>query len=380
MTLFKGISIVMVAIQNEPPASIKISSDQSVLYCTGNWSLSSLPQVEPHIKRYAEQAAQTTTISAPGITKMDSAGALLFHTLISQLQSLGKSVEIQGLTQNTQTLLNLVKEKSDVFRKSPAFPSIPGFVYSLGKGTVIKWISLINFLTFIGETSTVLGRSFLQPRRIQWKAIWRAIEETGCQALPIVALLSFLVGIVLTYQIALQLNSYNVDIFVVDITGTVILLEFGPLITAIIAAGRTSTAFTAQIGTMKVNEEIDALNTMGASPLEHLVLPKIFALLITLTLLTAWADIFAVFGSIFIAKSQLNIGYVAYLDRFQHAIPVRHYVFGLIKAPVFALIIVAVGCFQGFQVVATADSVGQKTTQSAVQSIFLIIIADALFL
>lgn len=349
------------------------------MYCTGDWSLSGLFQVELHIKRYVEQAAQATTISAQDITKMDSAGALLFYTLISRLQSSGKSVKIQGLNQNTETLLNLVKQEADVFRRPPTPPLKPGFIYWLGEGIVIKWISLINFLTFIGEASTILGYSLLQLRRIQWRAMWRTVEETGYRALSIVALLSFLVGIVLTYQIALQLDSYSVDIFVVDITGTVIFLEFGPLITAIIAAGRTSTAFTAQISTMKVNEEIDALNTMGVSPLEYLVLPKIFALLISLILLTAWADIFAVFGSMFIAKSQLDIGYMAYLDRLQHAIPVRHYVVGLIKAPVFALIIAAVGCFQGFQVDATADSVGQRTTQSAVQSIFLIIIADAIF-
>lgn len=369
----------MVATQNELPASIEISPDQRVLYCTGDWSLSGLFQVEPQIKRHAEQAAQETTISAQDITKMDSAGALLFHTLISHLQSSGKSVEIQGLNQNTETLLNLVKQEADIFRRPPIPPSTPGFVYWLGEGMVIKWISLINFLTFIGEVSTILGCSLLQMRRIQWRAVWRTVEETGYRASSIVALLSFLVGIVLTYQIALQLDSYSVDIFVVDITGTIIFLEFGPLITAIIASGRTSTAFTAQISTMKVNEEIDALNTMGVSPFEYLVLPKIFALLISLILLTAWADIFAVFGSMFIAKSQLDIGYMAYLDRLQHAIPVRHYVVGLIKAPVFALIIVAVGCFQGFQVDATADSVGQRTTQSAVQSIFLIIIADAIF-
>ncbi|MFW0094813.1 MAG: MlaE family ABC transporter permease [Coxiella endosymbiont of Haemaphysalis qinghaiensis] len=369
----------MVATQNELPASIEISPDQRVLYCTGDWSLSGLFQVEPQIKRHAEQAAQETTISAQDITKMDSAGALLFHTLISHLQSSGKSVEIQGLNQNTETLLNLVKQEADVFRRPPTPPLKPGFIYWLGEGIVIKWISLINFLTFIGEASTILGYSLLQLRRIQWRAMWRTVEETGYRALSIVALLSFLVGIVLTYQIALQLDSYSVDIFVVDITGTIIFLEFGPLITAIIASGRTSTAFTAQISTMKVNEEIDALNTMGVSPFEYLVLPKIFALLISLILLTAWADIFAVFGSMFIAKSQLDIGYMAYLDRLQHAIPVRHYVVGLIKAPVFALIIAAVGCFQGFQVDATADSVGQRTTQSAVQSIFLIIIADAIF-
>lgn len=352
------------------------NQNQVVLNCTGNWTLNSLPELD-HIKAYVEQAAKTVKVNAENIIKMDSAGALLFHTLISYIRSLGKSVEIQGLNQNIQNLLNLIKQEAD--RIPPDLPPPQGFVYSLGIWIVNKCISLINFLSFIGASSMVLGCSLLHPRRIQWRSILRAVEETGYQALPIVALLSFLMGIVLTYQIAVQLDSYNADILVVDITSTAILRELGPLITAIIASGRTSTSFTAQISTMKVNEEIDAMSTMGVSPLEHLVLPKIFALLITLTLLTAWADIFSVFGSMFMAKSQLDIGYIAYLERFQHVIPLRHYLVGIIKAPVFALIIVAVGCFQGFQVAATADSIGQRTTQSAVQSIFLIIIADAIF-
>lgn len=256
---------------------------------------------------------------------------------------------------------------------------VPGFLYLLGEWAVVKWVVVVGFLSFVGEIVTTLGRVLLRPRRIPWRASWRSVDETGYRALPIVALLSFLVGVVLTYQIALELESYNADIFIVDISGMVILREFGPLITAIIAAGRTATAFTAQIGTMKVSEEIDVLHTMGVSSVERLVLPKIFGLLLAMTLLTVWADVFGIMGSMAMAKYEMGISYYAYLDRFQHVIAARHYVVGLVKAPVFALIVAAVGCFQGFQVAATADSVGEKTTQSAVQSIFLIIIADAVF-
>ena len=367
------------ASQHDLAASIELSSNQRELYCRGVWTSEGLSELEPGLLSYAEKASKTTAINAAAIAKMDSAGALLFHNLVNHFKSLGKSIEVTGLNKNIQSLLNLIVEESKTIRKPPPPHKVPGFVYLLGEWTIIKWLVLIDFLAFVGESATVFAKSLLHPWRIQWRAILRAIEATGYRALPIVALLSFLIGVVLTYETALQLDNYDADIFVVNITGTAILQEFSPLITAIIAAGRTSTAFTAQIGTMKVNEEIDALNTMGIAPLERLVLPKIFAVLLSLTLLTAWADIFGILGSMMMSKYQFDIDYLDYLDRFQHAIAVRHYFVGLIKAPVFGLIIAAVGCFQGFQVAATADSVGQKTTQSAVQSIFLIIITDAIF-
>ncbi|WP_267256563.1 ABC transporter permease [Coxiella endosymbiont of Ornithodoros maritimus] len=367
------------AIVQNGDASIEVSSNQQELFCLGDWTVSHLSPLEDQLPLYADQLSEKVIIRADNITKIDSAGALLFYTLINHLKSLGKAIEITGLSENAQSLLKIIANESKFLCQSLPSPEMPGAVYLLGEWAMTKWRLLIDFLTFVGEVATTASQGILKPQRIQWRAILRAIEETGYQALPIVALLSFLVGVVLTYQIALQLDSYNADIFVVDIAGTAILREFSPLITAIIAAGRTSTAFTAQIGTMKVNEEIDALNTMGVVPIEHLVLPKLIALIISLTLLTVWTDIFGTFGSMMMAKSRLGIGYLGFLDRFHHAIAVRHYIAGLIKAPVFGLIIAAVGCFQGFQVGASADSVGQKTTQSAVQSIFLIIIADAIF-
>src|SRR3990167_9433939 len=237
----------------------------------------------------------------------------------------------------------------------------------------------VAFLSFVGEMMMAFFELIARPRRLAWRLILRNIEDVGYHAMPIVALLIFLVGLVLTYQIALELSSYNANIYIVDITGMVILREFAPLITAIIIAGRTSTAFTAQIGTMKVNEEIDALYTMGVPPIHRLAVPKLIATVVALPLLTVWADVFGVLGSMVMAKIQLDVTFYAYLERFEHTISVRHYIVGLIKAPVFAMIVAAVGCFQGFRVVGTADDVGRRTTHSAVQSIFLIIITDAVF-
>ncbi|PJB10646.1 MAG: ABC transporter permease, partial [Gammaproteobacteria bacterium CG_4_9_14_3_um_filter_38_9] len=199
------------------------------------------------------------------------------------------------------------------------------------------------------------------------------------RALPIIAVMMFLIGVVVAYQLGVQLRIYGANVYMVDLSGVSILREFSPLICSVIIAGRTSTSFAALIGTMKVNEEIDALRTMGLSPIERLVLPKILGLLIALPLLVVWGDIFGVFGSMVIAKSMGGIGFDAFLERFRQEVALKHLYLGIAKAPVFALIIAGIGCFQGFQAEGSAQSVGEHTTKAAVQAIFLIILADALF-
>jgi len=205
------------------------------------------------------------------------------------------------------------------------------------------------------------------------------VYKTGYQALPIIALLSFMIGVVITYQMGVQLKSYGANIFIVDLLGLSVLREFGPLLTAIMVAGRTGSAFTAELGTMKVNREIDVLNTMGVTPAELLLLPRIIGLVIALPLLTMWADIFGVLGGMVMSKDMLGIHWQDFLLRFEQQIPVRALLIGLGKAPVFALIIASIGCFEGMQVKGSADSVGKQTTRSVVWAIFFIIVADAIF-
>ena len=184
---------------------------------------------------------------------------------------------------------------------------------------------------------------------------------------------------VVAYQGSIQLVRYGANIFVADLVGLSILREMAPLLTAIIVAGRSGSAYAAQIGTMKVTEEIDALHTIGVSPMELLVLPKMLALLVALPLLTIYADILGVLGGMIVAQTQLNVSFADFLDRFDDAIKMSSFLVGLGKAPVFAAIIALVGCFQGFRVSGSADSVGRQTTVSVVQAIFLVIVFDALF-
>jgi phospholipid/cholesterol/gamma-HCH transport system permease protein len=205
------------------------------------------------------------------------------------------------------------------------------------------------------------------------------MQSAGVEALPITGLLSFLMGIVIAYQGADQLQRFGANIFIADLVGLAMLRELSPLLTAIIIAGRSGSAYTAQIGTMKVTEEIDALRTIGVVPQELLVLPKMLALIVVLPLLTVYTDVTGVLGGMFMARSKLDVSFAVFLDRLDEAISLSSYVVGISKAPVFAMIIALVGCYRGFQVSGSAESVGQQTTLSVVQSIFLVIVTDALF-
>jgi phospholipid/cholesterol/gamma-HCH transport system permease protein len=242
---------------------------------------------------------------------------------------------------------------------------------ALGQGTAL--------LAFVGECAMSAVGCVTHPARIRWRPILFNMRAAGIDALPIVGLLSFLMGIVVAYQGADQLRQYGANIFVADLVGLSMLREFAPLMTAIIIAGRSGSAWAAQIGTMAVTEEIDALRTLGIEPMELLVLPKIAALVLVLPLLTVFADVLGVIGGMLMAKAQLGVGYGDFLDRMVKAVSVTSYLVGVFKAPVFAAIIAVVGCFQGFGTRGGAQSVGTQTTRSVVQSIFLVIVADALF-
>ncbi len=205
------------------------------------------------------------------------------------------------------------------------------------------------------------------------------MQTAGLEALPITGLLSFLMGVVIAYQGADQLQRFGANIFVVDLVALAMLRELSPLLTAIIIAGRSGSAYTAQIGTMKVTEEIDALRTIGVGAQELLVVPKVVALIIVMPLLTVYTDVTGVLGGMVMARTKLDVSFDVFIDRLDEAIQLSSYWTGLAKAPVFAMIIALVGCYRGFQVTGSAESVGAQTTMSVVQSIFLVIVTDAIF-
>ncbi len=249
----------------------------------------------------------------------------------------------------------------------------------LGRKSLAALQQAIDFVAFVGQVALGALDLLHHPQRMRWRAVLHEIEIGGFDALPIIGVTAFLLGVVVAYQGADQLRHYGANVFVVELVGYAMLREFAPLIGAIIIAGRSGSAHAAQIGTMVVTEEIDAMRTIGIDPLQRLVLPRILALAVALPLLTVFADLTGVFGGMVMARSQLGIGFGEFVDRFGRVMQGSALLIGVGKSLVFALIIVLVGCFQGFRTQGSADSVGRQTTLSVVQAIFLVIVVDALF-
>jgi phospholipid/cholesterol/gamma-HCH transport system permease protein len=347
------------------------------LRCAGDWTVRGIAALEPRLAALSGPAGGVLTIDASAIAQLDTAGAWLLQRTLAAQQASGADVRVTGLRPEFDTLLKLVADHAAALR--PAAPAATGLLTDVGRRTWTSVQGLLGMLAFVGEAAVLVLRSLLQPRRIRWRPVLHNLQLAGFEALPIVGLLSFLMGVVIAYQGADQLQRFGANIFIVDLVGLAMLRELSPLLTAIIVAGRSGSAFTAQIGTMKISEEIDALRTIGVAPQELLVLPKMLALLIALPLLTVYADAAGVLGGMIMARTQLDVGFSLFIDRLGEAIDLSTLLTGVGKAPVFAVIIALVGCYQGFQASGSADSVGRQTTISVVQAIFLVIVADALF-
>lgn len=382
-------AITLMAITSKTPRSSPLQSasisqvGKSTLGLFGHWSAQSTSGIEKQIANIKFDGGLINNIDCKEIKALDTVGALLIIKLLQFGKQAGVKLalsglsahhqkQIDGLTQHQQLIVEFRNQKSPQKNKDDFFTSI-------GISTVTAFDSLNDILTFIGETAHVFAKSILQPKRFRLRPILFNIRTAGFDALPIVGLLSFLLGVVVAYQGADQLRQYGANIFVVDLVGLSMLREFAPLITAIIIAGRSGSAYAAQIGTMAVTEEIDALSTLGISPQELLVLPKVIALIIVMPLLTMFADLTGVLGGMIMASNQLGVGYGEFIDQFAKTVSPTALMIGIGKAPVFAAIIAMVGCYQGFKTKGGADSVGRQTTRSVVQSIFLVIVANAIF-
>jgi phospholipid/cholesterol/gamma-HCH transport system permease protein len=363
---------------SSPPAIIEIVPGGNIVRCGGAWVLSGIAALEYKLSIMKWPQGQSMQFDLAPITAMDTAGAWLLHRTVRRLEAKGCAVALQGQCKEHEALL-------DVMQPVEMLPDINAAHHHLnwlGKLGYVTWPhvqQLVGMLEFFGEFVMVALRLIAHPSQIRWRPILYNFQHAGFNALPIVGLLAFLMGVVISYQGSGQLQRYGANIFVADMVGLSILRELAPLMTAIIVAGRSGSAFAAQLGTMKVTEEIDALRTIGIAPMELLVMPKVLALVIALPLLTVFADIMGVLGGMVMAKSQLGVSFSDFLDRFDIAIKLSAFLVGVGKAPVFAAIIAIVGCFQGFHAGNKADSVGRQTTMSVVQGIFLIIVADALF-
>lgn len=357
--------------------SAELTLAGSTVACGGRWTARQLAGVESQLASL-DWPPGDIRIDLSGMLELDTVGAWLLHQLSARLESQGRSVAFEGLHERAAHLLQLVEEKGEALGEA-RHPHMPGMLEDVGRETVEHFHSYGDFLAFLGRLSLVTIQGLARPFTLRWRAIIEELQTAGVNALPIVGLLAFLMGIVIAYQGGIVLRDYGANIFVADLVSLAMLRELAPLITAIIVAGRTGSAYTAQIGTMMVTEEVDALRSLGVRPMEVLVLPKLLALTIALPLLTVYADIMGLLGGMFMANALLGLSASSFIERLTEAVSMKSYLSGVGKAPVFALIIASVGCFRGFEVFGSAESVGRKTTVSVVQSIFLVIVVDAAF-
>ena len=362
------------------PAAISQPAPQQ-LHLSGHWTALGIGAISEQLKSLSIDSNQPGIADGAQIDALDTAGAWVLQQLLLRLRYHGGEVSLRGLRPEFAKLMDVVVKRTVEQAAHPGKPASPAapWLERIGRGVAATAAETVALLGFVGESAASAAGCIRHPTKLRWRPILFNIRSAGFDALPIVGLLSFLLGVVVAYQGADQLRQYGANIFVADLVGVSMLREFAPLITAIIIAGRSGSAYAAQIGTMAVTEEIDAMRTLGIAPLEVLVLPKVIALVIAMPLLTVAADVLGVFGGMLSARAQLDVGFVEFLDRLVKAISTTTYMVGIGKAPVFAAIIAVVGCFQGFRTKGGADSVGRQTTRSVVQSIFLVIVADALF-
>lgn len=347
--------------------------------CVGKWVIWNLAVLNQKINAIDLPSGQNITINGRDLAQLDSAGALTLSQFIHQLENQKNQVVLEAFNQQQHDLLDMIDEHHEALNYTAPPPAKHSIIEQLGMETIHKLNQIFGFITLVGDLIDKICQATSHWRRFQIPSMISNINSSGLKALPIVGLLSFLIGVVLAYQMGLQLQTYGANSFIAYLSGMAVFREFAPLITAIIIAGRTSSAYTAQLGSMKINEEIDALYTMGLSPTGLLVVPKVMGLLLAFPLLIFWSDAFGILGAMIMSKHELGIGYIEFMTRIQDSVGLKQFMLGMYKAPTFALLIALVGCFQGFRVEANADSVGHQTTKSVVQALFLIIVTDAIY-
>ncbi len=346
------------------------------LLLDGDWSLAGIAQIQNDLAALPSQldGALTCDWSAAAAPGIGPAWALLMR-----LKSMGGGLDVTHL--GAPHYLDLLDTLSPGLPQAPP-PELSGFqgiVRRLGEWSVDQGFGIRNVIGFFGRLVSVVGEAFARPRALRGASLTRHLYETGVTAIPIVALIAFLISVIVAYLGAQQLARFGADIFVVDLVTISVLREMGVLLTAIIVAGRSGSAFAAEIGVMQLNEETDALRAMGMNPFELLVLPRVLALVISMPLLTILADGMGLAGGGLLSALQLDIPWPQFANRLRDALAPTTFWSGLIKAPIFALLIGMVGTYRGMQVRDSARELGRLTTTAVVESIFLVILADALF-
>lgn len=332
---------------------------------------------ERSLKAVAQHKPRQVIVEATGVDYCDGAGIAMLIDLRRQRSPQAKLGEVHGLSEKFQPLLDLFEPSDFAEAKSPrAEPAhLP---QQVGEAAVNLWQDLVSLVGFVGELAAALVAAVLHPRHVRWRDAFLAAENAGVNALPIVALISFLIGLIMAFQSAIPMRQFGAEIYVADLVALSMLRELGPLMTAIIMAGRSGSAFAAELGTMKVNEEINALTTMGLDPVRFLVVIRVIAAVLMMPLLTLFSNLMGLIGGMVVFLS-FDFPLVTYYQQVLGAVQLKDLLGGLSKAFVFGILVAAIGCLRGLQTKTGASAVGLSTTSAVVSGIVLIVLADGVF-
>ncbi|MDE1173619.1 MAG: ABC transporter permease [Parvibaculaceae bacterium] len=348
----------------------------------GNWSLDHILPLDDGLRSLVKKPPETrkVVIDLGDVSRLDTAGAWLLFRTASGLAEQEIEVSYENVNDRVKAIYDQVSGGDPLdFSQKRQPPIYIQVAARMGDAVIAAGREFIGGLAFFGEVLITLGRAIRSPGRLRLTPLIHHMEMAGFDALPLVCLLTFLVGAVLAQQGATQLTQFGAQVFTVNLVAIAFLREVGVLLTAIIVAGRSGSAFTAEIGSMKTREEIDAMRTLGLDPMEMLVLPRVLALVFTLPMLTFAASMMGLLGGAFVSVFMLDMTPAAYLSRVKDVTGFWTFMVGILKAPFMALVISLIGCRSGLSVTGSAESVGQETTRSVVRSIFMVIVLDALF-
>lgn len=348
------------------------------LRLAGALSVRNVPRALSRIRELLAAPARDVRIDLAGMDSLDGAAAALLLGLCDELRGRGIPAELAGATGRAGEILELVASSPRGIATHVA-PSAPGVFDQVGRETAELWTLSRQILDFTGNTVVAAGRALRDPRTVPWRSVLRVMERAGADGLPIIGLITFLVGLVSAFQGAITLHQYGADIFVADGVAIGIVRELGPLMVAVVAAGRSGAAFAAELGTMRVSEEVDALRTIGLDPYRYLVLPRVLALTLMLPILTLLGNAFAIAGGAVVGVTSLDVPLAAWARQTHNAIDIWYVCSGLLKSVAFGLAIALVACQAGLATRGGAEGVGRSTTSAVVSSLFFLVVIDSAF-
>lgn len=365
------------------PTLMRLGAGQRLeLAAGGSWTADHASELEPLIETHVQAASSKTSMSIDmrGVSQFDTFGAWLLERLTRAWSGADREAQITGLQDHYRNLWNEVQQANRTDRVAPAKPNaVLLALNNLGKGIEDTTRGVLPFLNMFGAVGSALLASIARPKIFRLTSTVHHLDRVGWQAVPIILLITFLIGCIIAQQGFFHFRQFGADIYVVDMVGILVLREIGVLIVAIMVAGRSGSSYTAELGSMKMREEVDALQTMGLDPVAVLVLPRILALVIALPVLAFLGSMAALFGAGLVAWAYGGMSPATFLERLKEAITITHFEVGMIKAPFMALVIGIVACAEGLRVQGSAESLGLQTTNSVVKSIFMVIVLDGIF-